>query len=344
MVLASEMLTREFHARALYVILRCIMRIIKKLLFGLATLLVVIYVALCAYAYWPTAPEVPARSLATADDRFIGVNGVQLRYRRYGTAAVGKPQLLLIHGFANSLQSWRLLAPLLAGCCDVVAIDMPGYGLSDKPEQFDYHNGPQAALMVAAAHALGLSHPIYVGHSLGGAIALQAAVKDSAATGLVLMNPGIISTGVPKIVQLTVPPLPRLSARQFGSRSFRERFLKLSYIHPDIITPAVIDAVMLGARSAGYMTGMTALMQQYSEGEEIALAPRVHVPVLIAWGNRDRNKPLSEADQLQRLLPGSRLVRFDDAGHYVHEEAPAGVASAIQNWLSGVGFRAADAL
>ncbi len=309
------------------------MRTLRRLSIGLLGAVALLWIALSAYAYWPMQAEVPARQLANTEDRFVEVDGLELRYRSWGVAGPGKPDLVLIHGFANSLQSWRELAPLLAGCCHVVALDLPGYGLSAKPVEHDYHNGPQADVVVAAAHALGLRRAIYVGHSLGGAIALQAVVKDRDAAGLILMNPGILSTGVPRIVQLPVPPLPRLSARMFADRQFRENFLKKSYVNESLITPAVMDDVMLAARSEGYATGMTSLMQQYAEGEEIALAPQVRVPTLIVWGDQDRNKPLSEADQLQALLPGSALVRFANAGHYVHEEVPQPVATAMIDWL-----------
>jgi pimeloyl-ACP methyl ester carboxylesterase len=320
------------NAIELYAI--AVMRMIKRLVRGLVGLVVVVWIALAAWAYWPGEAEIPVARLATEADRFVVVDGLRLRYRSWGAAGEGRPDLLLIHGFANSLQSFRLLAPRLAGCCRVIAIDMPGYGLSEKPVDFDYHNGPQAAVMVAAARALGLHHTVYVGHSLGGAIALQAVVRDPDASGLVLMNPGILSTGVPKIVQLTVPPLPRMSAKLFGSRSFRGDFLGKSYVDPSLVTPAVIDDVMLSARSEGYMAGMTSLMKQYAEGEEIALAPQVRVPTLIPWGDQDRNKPRSEADDLQRLIPGSELVRFAQSGHYVQEEAAEGVAAAIVAWLA----------
>jgi pimeloyl-ACP methyl ester carboxylesterase len=213
---------------------------------------------------------------------------------------------------------------------------MPGYGLSDKPVDYDYHNGPQADTIIAAARALGLSRVVYIGHSLGGAIALQAAIKDPDTAGLVLLNPGILSTGVPKIVQVTLPPLPRMSAKLFASRDFRGNFLRRSYVDPSIVTEQVIDDVMLGARSEGYMQGMTSLMQQYAEGEEIALAARVAVPTLIPWGTEDRNKPANEADALQQLIPGSQLIRVPDAGHYVHEEAAEDVAAAILAWLETI--------
>lgn len=314
------------------------MKIFKRLVISVVALIVLLWAGLALWAYWPSEPEVPIASLASAQDRFVEVDGVRLRYREWGSRVEGKPTILLIHGFGNSLQSFRELAPRLADCCHVIAIDMAGYGLSEKPEHFDYHNGPQAKRLIDAAHRLGAKRVVYAGHSLGGAVALQAAVQDSDAAGLILFNPGILTTGVPKIVQVTLPPLPRMSAKMFASREFRGNFLKKSYVNPDLVTEAVIDEVMLGARTEGYMRGMTSLMTQYAEGEEIRLASRVTVPTLIPWGNQDRNKPPSEAEELQRLLPGSSLVRFDQAGHYVHEEAAAEVAVAIKRWLLETGL------
>jgi 4,5:9,10-diseco-3-hydroxy-5,9,17-trioxoandrosta-1(10),2-diene-4-oate hydrolase len=309
------------------------MRILRRVGLGLVALIVTIYVALCIYAYWPGAPEQPVAALATSDDKFIVVGDLRLRYRTYGERGADRPNILLIHGFANTLQSFRELAPRLAACCYVVAIDMPGYGLSDKPTTHDYHNGPQAQVLVDAARALDLAGPIYAGHSLGGAVAVHAAVRDPSTRGLILMNPGILSTGVPKFVQITLPPLPRLSAKQFASRSFRERFLKTSFIRPEIVTEQVMDDVMLASRSEGYMTGTTALMQQYSEGEEVPLLGKLAAPTLLLWGSRDRNKPRTEADELIGMIPNAQLVRFNDAAHYVHEEEPDGCALAIRTWL-----------
>lgn len=312
------------------------MRTLKRLGLGLTASLLGIWAVSMAWAYWPGEPELPVETLLTAEDRIVEVRGLRLRYRQWGEPAFDRPNLLMLHGFGNSLQSFRELAPRLADCCHVIAIDLPGFGLSDKPVDHDYHNGPQAEIMVAAAKALGLDRAIYVGHSLGGAIALQAAIRDPDAAGLVLLNPGILSTGVPKIVQITVPPLPRISAKLFASRDFRGNFLRKSYFNPEIVTEEVIDEVMQGTRAEGYMRGMTALMTQYAEGEEIALAAQVNVPTLIPWGNADRNKPATEAESLQRLIAGSQLVRFEQAGHYVHEEAADGVASAITLWLASL--------
>jgi pimeloyl-ACP methyl ester carboxylesterase len=314
------------------------MKILGRIGKGLLALLLLAWLGLGAYAYWPTGiEEVPASELAGANDRFVTVDGLSLRYRTWGEPAPDRPTALLIHGFGNSLQSFRLLAPELADTFYVVAVDMPGFGLSAKPADRDYHNPAQAEIMGDFMRALGLKRVVVGGHSLGGAIALRVALNEPEVVGLVLMNPGIINTGVPKIAEYYFWPLQRLSAKQFGNRDFRETFLKRSFVKPEIVTPEVMDDLMLTVRSEGYMAGMTAMMGQYEAATEAAMLPQVKVPTLIAWGDQDRGKSLNELEQLRAGLPDSMVARMPDAGHYVHEEAPADVAAAMNaardRWL-----------
>jgi len=145
----------------------------------------------------------------------------------------------------------------------------------------------------------------------------------------VLMNPGIVTTGVPAITQYFVWPLPRVMARVFGTRELRESFLRRSYLDPRLVTDAVMDDIQLASRSADYLDGMTSLMGQYRTGEEPAAARRVRVPTLVIWGLQDRSKQPGEAAAVRDLIPGAVLIEVPEAGHYVHEEQPAAVAAAI---------------
>ena len=135
---------------------------------GALTLLSLIYLTMVVVAYWPY-PEVPRAELAVPDDRFVPVGGVEMRYRTYGRRRPERPTLLLVHGFANSLQSFRSLTPQLEEDFFVVAVDMPGFGLSDKPVDFDYRNPAQGLRLAALIDTLGLDKVVVVGHSLGGA-------------------------------------------------------------------------------------------------------------------------------------------------------------------------------
>lgn len=301
----------------------------RRIALTLVALLALLWAGLAVYAYWPGDPEVPARQLAAADDRFLAVDGLELRYRTFGTPGPGKPDLVLIHGFANSLQSFRLLAPLLAQDFHVITVDAPGFGLSSKPAARDYGNAAQAHTLARFAEEMGLTRYVVGGHSMGGTLAAYIAASDPHVSGLVLMNPGIITTGVPPVTQFLVWPLPRTMAKMFGTRDFREDFLRRSYLDPGLVTDAVMADMMLAPRSEGYLDGMTSLMGQYETGEEPAMARRVHVPTLITWGMQDRGKLPGEAAAVRDLIPGAKLVEIDGSGHYVQEEQPAAVAAAL---------------
>jgi pimeloyl-ACP methyl ester carboxylesterase len=295
--------------------------------------LVIAYGALVVIAYLPY-DEVPRAQLVKPGDEFISIHGVSVRYRRYGNPSL--PALVLLHGFANSLQTWRDFAPLAAAHFHIVALDMPGYGLSDKPVRFDYGNPAQGQFVADFINQLDLTNVVVGGHSLGGAVAVHTALAAHQVVGLLLFNPGILSTGVPSATQHLFFPLQRVSARQFGSREFRAEFLRTSYIDPSIVTEAVIDDVMAGSRMEGYLQGMSSLMDQYAEGQELPLLEKIGKPTLIIWGAADRNKPIEESRQLQQRIPGSKLVVIDNVGHYVHEEAPAKAAAALARasaWL-----------
>jgi len=313
------------------------MKWLKRLLGGLLGLIVLAWLGFAIYAYWPTGiEEVPAVNLAGPADRFISVDGVNIRYRTWGNPTPGKPTALLLHGFANSLQTFRRVAPLLADHYYVVAYDMPGYGLSDKPAPFDYRNAHQAEIAGDLIKALGLENVVVGGHSLGGAIALRVALQSPEVIGLVVMNPGIITTGVPAIAKYLVFPFPRLQAKLFGDPDFRASFLRTSFIDQSIVTDDVIRDLSLASRSEGYLRGMTELMGQYADADEVPMLPLLRVPSLIVWGAQDRRKPKGEFEELKARLPLNSAVLVPGSGHYVQEEAPVETAAAMNAFVSRV--------
>ena len=142
--------------------------------------------------------------------------------------------------------------------------------------------------------------------------------------GLILFNPGIINTGVPEFARYLnlIFPFARVSAKQFADRDFREEFLKRSYHDPSIVDEKVMDEIMLGARSEGYMTGTTSMLNKFYDANEAEQMNRVNNPTLIVFGLEDRNKSMEEALQLKNGFRNSKLELIKDAGHYVHEESP----------------------
>ena len=293
-------------------------------------LIILGYAYLVVYAYLPVE-EIPNRTLATKEDLFIEIRGHDIRYREYPAAKESSPNLILIHGFGNNLNSWRSITPILSEVYNVYVFDLLGFGLSDKPTDYDYSNLNQAETVSKLAETLNLDSFIVGGHSLGGAIAFHVAMNNQKTKGLILFNPGIINTGVPEFARYLnlIFPFARVSAKQFADRDFREEFLKRSYYDPSIIDEKVMDEIMLGARSEGYMTGTTSMLNKFYDANEAEQMHRVNNPTLIVFGLEDRNKSMEEALQLKNGFRNSKLELIKDAGHYVHEESPIVVSESI---------------
>jgi len=310
----------------------------KKVLAGIVGVVVFIYAALVIYAYWPKPEGAAVAALARPEDKFIDVGGLSIRYQTFGESSDNRPNIVLMHGFGNSLQSFRNLAPRLADCCHVLAFDYPGFGLSSIPIDYDYSNQGQSGTAMAVAAALKFDRPIYVGHSMGGAVAVHAGIDDPTARALVLIDPGIFETGVPKALSMAPFPFPRISAGLFGDRAWREQFLKVSFVDPANVTAAVMDDLMRTPAREDYWPGATALMGSFKPGNEIERLPQIKMPVLIVFGEADRNHPDALRQQLHGALPGSQMIVVARAGHYPHEEKADEVAEAIKTMLKVWGF------
>ena len=307
-------------------------RIVAKL-----TLFLVIlsYSALVVYAYLPLETS-STKELVTKDDLFIKVSDHNIRYREYRTPEDNNPNLILIHGFGNNLHSWRSITPLLSEHYNIFALDLLGFGLSDKPTDYDYSNVNQAKTVGEFADALKLDSFIVGGHSLGGAIGLHVAMNNKKTKGLILFNPGIINTGVPEFARYInlIFPFARVSAKQFANREFREQFLKRSYYNPSIVNEQVMDEIMIGSKTEDYLQGTSSMLGKFYDANEAELMNQVNTPTLIVFGIEDRNKSMEEALQLKTGFKNSKLQLIQDAGHYVHEESPALVSGSIIREMS----------
>jgi pimeloyl-ACP methyl ester carboxylesterase len=123
--------------------------------------------------------------------------------------------------------------------------------------------------------------------------------------------------------------MQRIQAKLFGDPEFRANFLRRSFVDPSIVTDEVVRNLSLTSRSEGYLSGMTSLMGQYNEADEVPMLPQLKVPALIVWGAQDRGKPAGEFEQLRELMPNNTAVLVPTSGHYVQEEAPAETAAAM---------------
>ena len=305
-------------------------RLIKRVFQTIVLVICVFYAFLIAYAYIPSE-VIPLDELKSPDDRFFYHSEHRVRYQSLSEFSSENPNLILIHGFGNSLGTWDSLGSRLNKAYNIYAIDMVGFGLSEKPIDYKYTNLNQASIIESFAKAMNMESFIVGGHSLGGAVAMHVAMNNKKTQGLILFNPGIINTGVPEFSKYLnlIFPMSRVSAKQFANRDFREGFLKQSYYNPEIVTEKVMDRVILGSQTKDYMSGMSSMLSKTYNANEAELMNKVKLPTLIVFGIEDRNKSMEEAEELRDGFANSRLEIIQNAGHYVHEESPVYVSQII---------------
>ena len=250
---------------------------------------------------------------------YVRVGDESLYFAERKLAESAYPPLVLVHGAGGSHLDWPPDLRRLPGA-RVLALDLPGHGKSNGPGLNDTRAYAEA--MMPALDALELDRVVIVGHSMGGAIAQQAALCwPECVGGLVLIGTG---SKLP-----VAPDLP--------DRIVNDRELTLDWIVDgswgDGGTPALkrrnserLLAVPPAALSADYLA-----CQRFDVRE---LLGRITVPTLILVGSKDRMAPPKFSVTLAVRISGSQLVQIEGAGHMLPLERPVAVAEAISKWLA----------
>jgi pimeloyl-ACP methyl ester carboxylesterase len=199
-------------------------------------IIVLLFVALVVYAYLPYPTSEP-ETFAGKNSHFINLNGKTIHYTAQGSG----PALVLVHGFGGSTAAWEKLTPLLTPQYTVYALDLLGFGLSDKPVDASYCMPAQADIVCALINALKLEQVALIGHSMGGVIVADAVRKmPDRIKGLIMIEPGFYYTP-PAFLQKLFFPFDRAMAKMFYSRMGREKSLVASYYDKSLVTPEMLD-------------------------------------------------------------------------------------------------------
>ena len=260
-------------------------------------------------------------------EEFVRVRGVRVHYLEAGRD--GAADLLLIHGLGGSIESWSEVFDRLAEMFHVIAVDLPGYGSSDKPDApytMEYFGG----VLRSFIDALGLDRVILVGHSMGGAVAIKAYSRcEGRIGGLILIDCAGVSGAAAEVIRRYMGDGWTLESLR---RLYLERIIgRLGELDEEKLRRTWIERRGSPSLNA-YLRALESLSKPIPE-EEIR---GIRAPTLILWGSDDGLTPLEDGVRLNRLIAGSRLVVIEGAGHSPHSEAPDRVVSEIANFVFGV--------
>ena len=275
-------------------------------------------------------------------------DGVTIRVAESGTE--GRQSVLLVHGWGASLYMWRAwFAPLAEAGYHVVALDLPGHGLSDKPcDEGRYRLDSMVSSLREIIARRRLRSPHVVAQSMGGSIALDLAMSgDPAIKRLVLVNPaafGIVQIlplarrASPKVVE---PMLASLVPRWVVARGHRR-----VYGDPSLITAEDIDQYWAPSQFPGYAAAMRRLVHEFSWARlpVSAMVERLRTlvpptsPPLLVLGTRDRlvrdSRPYAAA--LRKAGAPLEIYASVGGGHAVNEERPRELLPLVTAFLAQV--------
>ncbi len=284
----------------------------------------------------------PGGEIDAPEPEWITLHGNRVSFLRAGQG----PPLLLLHGIAGSYETWAPVIPALAENFTVIAPDMLGHGCSAKPRG-DYSLGAYAAGARDLLLALGYESATVVGHSLGGGIAMQFAYQFPAHTGrLGLVSSGGLGEEVSIFLraatlpgsELVLPVITRAWITGLG-RKVGGALGSIGLTPSDDLNEAARSFASLSdpeARAAFLSTARAVIDHR---GQRVSARDRLYlaesVPTMIVWGEKDRIIPASHGRSAAASMPGSKLVVFDDAGHFPHLSNPLPFTRALTEFVHG---------
>ena len=245
------------------------------------------------------------------------INGLNINYIDEGSGQL----LLMLHGWGSNIELFKGIIDFAKSKYHVVAMDMPGFGKSDEPKEpmnvDDYVN-----FVISFIKELYPSEKeiILLGHSMGGRIIIKLTSG---------MHDGRIKTDftVPKIVLTDAAGVKPVRSAAQNKRTKRYKFYKSIITKTGIAKafPGTLDALQKKFGSADYAAASPIMRQSLVKvvnEDLVPYMPAVTMPARLIWGELDTATPLSDGQQMEKLMPEAGLAVINGVGHYSFLENP----------------------
>ncbi len=297
----------------------------------------------CVTRYAGLEPLAPEDLWAPLPVQHTSVDGVDIAWIDTGTASTEVP-LVLIHGLSSSMGFWEHQVPDIAPDRRVLALDLPGYGASSRPDA-PYSPPWFASVVVGWVDVVGLEQAVVVGHSMGGQVALTMALEHpQRVAGLVLSAPAGIETFAPGEARFMADYWHEERALEATEDQLRAVFATQVFSGLDEGSERLLqERVRLGQHAAFRGTAVAvsrsiAGMLDHPVRDRLG---EIEAPSLVVFGAEDRmipnavftgGRPSQVLGEAVEALGATGLL-IGGAGHTVHHEAPAEFNEAVRAFL-----------
>lgn len=268
--------------------------------------------------------------------RTVQVDGLTLAYRESGTG----PPVLLLHGWPTSSYLWREVMVPIARANRVIALDLPGFGASDKPLDGRYNFAFFGRVLDAFLAQLGVGELGLAVHDLGGPIGLHWLLdRPGRVTKLALLNTLVypeFSDAVKEFIRACAAPDAH---EQITSLSGLEEVLRDGLADRASLAPETLAAFLEPFRTTDARRALAAAGIGVERRGFVTIAkklPSLGVPVRIVYGERDRLLP-DVAETMTRVkadVPHAEVTALPDRGHFIQLDAPDHVGELLARFFA----------
>lgn len=248
----------------------------------------------------------------------------------------GNSPILLLHGFDSSLLEFRRLLPLLATQKQTWAVDLLGFGFSDRIAEIALSPSAIKTHLYHFWQSLIAQPVILVGASMGGAAAIDFTLTyPEVVQKLVLIDSAGFAAGS-AMGKLMFPPLDRLATEFLRNPRVRRSISRAAYKNKSL---ASVDAQLCAAMHLNMPGWNQALIAFTKSGGYTSFKDKLmHIqqPTLILWGENDRILGIADANKFQQAIPHSKLIWIKDCGHVPHLEQPEITAKHISEFSTAM--------
>ncbi|MCK4869499.1 MAG: alpha/beta fold hydrolase [Gammaproteobacteria bacterium] len=276
----------------------------------------------------------------TIKDKYIEVNGINTRYWRAGNKG---PVVLLVHGFAASAEYWMYNVEALAKHFRVIAVDMVGFGKSDKPK-IKYSADVLAEFIKNFLDVLKIKKVNFIGHSLGGAIGLKFAIDyPEYLEKLILVDSAGFGQELPHGLKILTLPFIGRFLMHFNQRQLYAKALRAYAYQKKEITDEFVDKMFEIFNLPETKRTILAMLRQhatYFGARLCSIKPildnvdKIKAPTLIIWGAEDRMLPFKHTKTALKKIPHAVLRVFPHCGHIPQMEERGMFNRAVISFLT----------
>ncbi|MDJ0717909.1 MAG: alpha/beta hydrolase [Prochloraceae cyanobacterium] len=252
----------------------------------------------------------------------------------YIRAGSGATPILLLHGFDSSVLEFRRLFPLLAAKNQTWAVDLFGFGFTDRPVGLSFGAEAIKTHLYYFWKTLIQEPVILVGASMGGAVAIDFTVSygESVKKLVILDSAGLAKP--PVAAQLMFPPLDYLATTFLRFPSVRQSIARTAYYDRSLASPDAQLCAALHLKCPGWSRALISFTKSGGYGNFAPKLKQVNHPTLILWGRDDKVLGIKDAEGFKDAIALSKLVWIEKCGHLPHLEKPEITAKEILEYCA----------